>query len=247
MVIQVARSTGNCSTCANRVGNTYGFRATLFGQSNSESSPATLSVSRVEIGTSCPNGSSFPPKLVCDHRNPALVAHGSLMLVSWGFLLPCGIISAHFLRHRGPIWFKLHRAIQVTGLTLAIVGWSIALARLDVFFPGSIFPAVIHGAVGILIMCLGIMQPINAYFRPHIMEGDSEEKKTRRRRWEYLHKGSGYTALFLSLFVQIPLGLFLSQSITFLVLYFVFLFLLLVFVAGAKIDFRQKSSEANQL
>ena len=96
------------------------------------------------------------------------------MLLSWGFLLPSGVIAAHFLRHRGPVWFKIHRAVQVTGLVLATIGWAIALARFDVFGRGF-NPSSLHGGLGMTVMVLGLLQPINAFFRPH------PEPKTRAR------------------------------------------------------------------
>merc|ERR1711971_621083 len=56
---------------------------------------------------------------------------------------------------------------------------------------------VLHGTLGIIVMSIGLLQPVNAFFRPHKVEG--EEGCTKRRMWEYLHKGSGYTAVFLAM------------------------------------------------
>ena len=96
------------------------------------------------------------------------------MLLSWGFLLPAGVIAAHFLRHRKPLWFKIHRAVQMTGLVLATIGWVIALTQFEVFGQG-VNVSSLHGGLGMIVMVLGLLQPINAFFRPH------PEPKTRKR------------------------------------------------------------------
>jgi len=142
------------------------------------------------------------------------------MMLSWGFLLPSGVIIAHFMRHRKSpsdppqIWFKLHRIIQVSGLTLALIGVTIALARFKVFV-GAVSRANVHGTMGLITMSIGILQPINAWLRPHKMgihqDGPKKDEPIWkilekyevsgpvRRGWEILHKGGGYLAILLAL------------------------------------------------
>ena len=52
-------------------------------------------------------------------------------------------------------------------------------------------PAKAHGIMGVVVMTLGILQPINGFLRPH-------HGKPWRRAWELLHKGSGYVAVLLA-------------------------------------------------
>ena len=61
-----------------------------------------------------------------------------------------------------------------------------------------LFPkqAQAHGAMGLIVMILGLLQPLNAFFRPHNQPG--EEKSKHRQYWEYVHKGSGYFAIVLA-------------------------------------------------
>jgi len=120
-------------------------------------------------------------------------AHGVLMGVSWGFLLPIGVFIARFGRIKNPLWFKIHRAVQVTGLLLAIAGFVIAFLMVAT---GHLL-AVPHSFIGLIVMALGIQQPINAFFRPHVEKG--HEKKKSRIYWEYWHKYSGRVALVLGL------------------------------------------------
>lgn len=125
------------------------------------------------------------------------LAHGSLMLISWGFVLPLGVIIAKFLRHRDPLWFKLHRALQLSGLALALAGFIIALSNFNVFEPSYPAKNLAHGTMGVIIMTIGLLQPINAFFRPH-KDKNAVRQTGARRAWEMLHKGGGYLALMLT-------------------------------------------------
>jgi len=123
--------------------------------------------------------------------------HASLMMISWGFLLPSGTILAKFFKHRPDgLWFKLHRAIQSFGLLLAIIGWIIALMNFNVFLDVG-FRNYQHGICGMVVMILGILQPLNAIARPHLPK-DGEEKAFKRKAWEIVHRGSGWAAVLLA-------------------------------------------------
>ena len=50
----------------------------------------------------------------------------------------------------------------------------------------------IHGTMGVITMCITVLQPLNAVLRPHKAAG--EAKSTKRVAWEFLHKGSGAPA-----------------------------------------------------
>jgi len=124
--------------------------------------------------------------------------HASLMMVSWGFLLPSGTLLAKFYKHRPDgLWFKLHRGIQMFGLLLAVIGWSIALHNFSVFKDYG-FRNYQHGICGMVVMVLGLLQPLNALIRPHPPKDASEEKSTARLVWEIWHKSSGWMAVVLA-------------------------------------------------
>jgi len=131
------------------------------------------------------------------------LAHGTLMIIGWGLLLPSGTIIAKFFKHRpNGLWFKIHRGIQVLGLSLAFIAWVIALAQFNVF--GDIGATNYqHGICGMVVMILGILQPINAVFRPHAPttndDGVESSKTTARTTWEYWHKCSGWFAVLLAI------------------------------------------------
>ncbi len=71
---------------------------------------------------------------------------------------------AHTPQHKSPpLWFQAHRIIQSTGLILSIISFILAL---DMVPKGSHFTKV-HHKLGLAVMILGILQPMNALIRPH--------------------------------------------------------------------------------
>jgi len=194
-----------------------GFRATVIGQPTGSSSPQRLEVSNLLFNTSCavaaPGVPVATPAMTAEHHKcstlePFYKAHGSLMLLSWGFLLPAGVIVAKFLRHKDPLWYRVHRTLQPVGLLVAIAGWILALATFGhyVFDSHALTGMTTHGILGSIVMILGIQQPLNAVLRPHKERG--EERSMIRKVWELLHKGSGYVAVLLGI-VQIAGGIVL--------------------------------------
>ena len=125
--------------------------------------------------------------------------HGILMFLGWGVFLQLGAFIARYLRFKAPLWFHLHRIFQVLGLAIAIIGFILA------FFQTS-FPLFWHAAIGIIVMLIGIQQPINGIFRPHITPG--KKPTIKRLIWSYFHIYAGRIALLLAL-LNITLGFFL--------------------------------------
>ena len=135
--------------------------------------------------------------------------------------------------------------MQPAGLVVALVGFVIALTQFNVFSKGGRALGAIHGGVGITVMTLGLLQPVNAYFRPHVHAG--HEKSVNRKRWEFLHKNSGRTAVVLGV-VNAGIGMTLpggTVSTGFMVGYFV----VLAILAGEFVSFtrdRARSGEAHK-
>jgi len=202
--LALGRATGACRTCTDgyNSGQVKGFKATFRGtvKSLTGEPPLLLSVTEVlPFDTNCTTdlGVEETPALATCNIGQGDVGtlglmHGSFMITSWGFILPTGVIIANRMRHRDPTWFFWHRRFQYVGVTLALAGFIIALYEFNVFQAGSFPKSLAHGSLGIVTMSLGLMQPINAYFRPHKEKDGS--RSTARQYWEYLHKGSGYLA-----------------------------------------------------
>jgi hypothetical protein len=248
MIAAQARKTGSkvqgCTTCTNISVNAQkaGFRSTVFGTVVPNSgSPPKLQLTRVEAaGCGCPNGTYTPTNVNCDSgkSQPYMVAHGVLMLLGWGLMLPSGVISARLLKHRpNALWFRLHRILQPVGLVLAIVGWSIALYHFKVFEYGSPGLSWVHAVLGSFTMVLGLLQPINAFVRPHNVPNVYSSK---RQAWEILHKSSGYIAVSCGI-LNVALGttrtgIFITH---FMGAFLVALILLCSFGGGACYEMRQ--------
>ncbi|ESO97513.1 hypothetical protein LOTGIDRAFT_152604 [Lottia gigantea] len=151
-----------------------------------------------------------------------LTIHGIFMVTGWGVLLQWGAFIARYMKFKDPLWFHLHRGFQVVGLVLSICG--LAFAIVSVPFDHLKFP---HAIIGIIVMILGILQPINAAIRPH-KPSVGEEKSLRRKIWEFIHLNCGRTALVFAL-INISLGVLLSVTATHnLIIWFVYLAILVL-------------------
>ncbi|XP_046858933.1 protein GLUTELIN PRECURSOR ACCUMULATION 3-like isoform X2 [Xenia sp. Carnegie-2017] len=85
--------------------------------------------------------------------------HGIFMFIGWGALLQLGMFFARYFRHREPWWFKMHRIFQVSGLVVSSLG--LIFAIISVPFGHFTFA---HAIIGLLIMLIGLFQPLNAFF-----------------------------------------------------------------------------------
>jgi hypothetical protein len=137
-----------------------------------------------------------------------LKAHAVLMTLSWGILLPFGVLIAMTCRDVPPKgwWFKMHRVIQSTGLLVAIMAFIIVIQMVQKKNPDGHYtgPHEAHMVTGLVVMIIGILQPLNAFIRPHATPDrhDSSgrfvgagEKTMGRAMWEFVHKGLGRFAV----------------------------------------------------
>jgi len=198
---------GSCTTCTGTEGDEVrGPRATVYGIVGDTGSPPTISVTAVRPASELCNTTVYEPttrSCASGQLLPLFRAHGSLMLTSWGVLLPLGVMIALTGRHRDPLWFHLHRGCQCLGLVLALAGWILALSQFSVFSTGGTRTSFLHACLGCTVMSLGLLQPLNALLRPH--KDTDAPRSTMRFAWELLHKSFGYVAVVLSI-VTIVLG-----------------------------------------
>ena len=77
---------------------------------------------------------------------------------------------------------------------------------------------VAHKVIGLVVVLLGTLQPLNAQLRPHPPTGGwgsaKGGKPVGRVLWELAHKGSGHIAVFLGV-LNVILGLVATQSLGF--------------------------------
>ena len=144
---------------------------------------------------------------------PLVAWHARLMVLAWSVLIPLGVLVARFykvmprqhfpaqLDH--PFWWHAHRGLQYTGVLLSFV----ALAFIW-YKNATVATRSLHQWLGYALLVLGLLQIIGAQLRGSKggptdvakglpLRGDHFDMTRRRRIFECLHKGLGYTALLL--------------------------------------------------
>nr|GMC77051.1 cytochrome B561 and DOMON domain-containing protein At2g04850 [Ipomoea batatas] len=118
------------------------------------------------------------------------IVHGILNAISWGIMLPVGVVTARYLRHAqslGPTWFYAHAGIQLSNIVLGTIGFGIGL-RLGEHSPGRVYG--LHRKLGLATFCLGILQTMALLFRP-------KTTNKFRRYWKSYHHFVGYACVVL--------------------------------------------------
>merc|ERR1711862_539277 len=94
-----------------------------------------------------------------------------------------------------PIWFAGHRILQSVGVVLQLMGFFFAL-----LWKKAAHFKLPHEILGLVMVILGTLQPVNAQLRNLSFVGHPHPDGTRsplRKAWEVLHKGSGYIAVVM--------------------------------------------------
>ncbi|GJP46241.1 hypothetical protein CLOM_g5549 [Closterium sp. NIES-68] len=128
--------------------------------------------------------------------DPALFqVHGWLMWLSYGLLMPVGLITARHLQTVTPKWFAIHWGIQLLAVMLAFIGFFIAVGK----FGKEAATESLHARMGIAVFTFTLAQPLLGLLRPH--KGNKV-----RVAWYFLHwllgilaVGLGWYVLFLGL------------------------------------------------
>jgi hypothetical protein len=145
-------------------------------------------------------------------RRELWAAHGALMTIAWGILVPLAI-SCSLLRDLIPgpegLWFRLHQFLNSLAITFTIVGFAIAVYAINDQSEGEpehFDDSPKHKLIGLIIFILAVVQGLIAAFRPHLPKADKneenveqpKEKSTLRFIWEIKHRVVGFTLLGLS-------------------------------------------------
>lgn len=167
------------------------------------------------------------------------VAHGILMVLAFGLLMPSGTAFPLFLREQlvGKRWLHWHNGFQTSALLLATAGFIVALVMSPLHFRST------HSILGLVVLILSYLQGVFAWFRPHAPKStstvDAEPKTGRRKVWELLHKRLLALVLLGLPVVQVFTGVHHPAANTtklqplFVGLYFGLLALALFFLTGA--------------
>lgn len=168
---------------------------------------------------------SLPLSGTADHHvAPWAAWHGRLMVLAWAFLLPLGVMTARFFKvlpgqdwprrldHKA--WWHAHRALQYLGVVAMSVGIVLAWGHAA----GATALARWHAWTGWTLLAFGWLQVVGGWLRGSkggptdaVLRGDHYDMTLRRRCFERLHKGLGYTALALAM-ATIVLGLAVADA-----------------------------------
>lgn len=83
--------------------------------------------------------------------------HGIINAISWGILLPIGLLAARYLRHfnfADPAWFYIHAFCQITGYAGGTAGWILGLRLQKLANPIKYY----HRNLGIAVWALATLQ-----------------------------------------------------------------------------------------
>ncbi|KNC74683.1 hypothetical protein SARC_12776 [Sphaeroforma arctica JP610] len=130
----------------------------------------------------------------------ALYAHGIMMVSAWMVFIPLAIFSSAFRplfatlgSKYGIWWFHSHRILNTLGLLLSTIAFGLAF----LLVPAGLDFTEPHHIIGLTVMIVAWLQPLNAFIRPHVPEA-GESKPLLRIVWECAHKGLGYLVLILA-------------------------------------------------
>eukprot|EP01064_Diplonema_japonicum_P028918 TRINITY_DN454_c1_g1_i1.p1 TRINITY_DN454_c1_g1~~TRINITY_DN454_c1_g1_i1.p1 ORF type:complete len:547 (+),score=114.30 TRINITY_DN454_c1_g1_i1:45-1685(+) len=126
------------------------------------------------------------------------ILHGVFMFLAWGVCCNFGVLIGRYWKAGDPKWFQAHRALMSIGLLLAIIGFGLIIPSVQ-----SKHFMFAHGGIGLAVMIVGLLQPLNAFVRPH-----KAPASTLRTVWELVHKNAGRLALLLAN-INIILGMLL--------------------------------------
>ncbi|KMZ61406.1 Auxin induced-like protein [Zostera marina] len=118
--------------------------------------------------------------------------HGVINALSWGVLMPIGVIMARYLRvfkAADPAWFYLHMTIQTSAYIIGVAGFSTGI-QLGNDSEG--IEQTEHRILGIALFCCATLQVFALLLRP------SKDHKYRRF-WNFYHHSIGYSVIVLSI------------------------------------------------
>ena len=128
--------------------------------------------------------------------------HAALMILSFGIFIPGGAVVAIFFKKSNPDGSatRLHKTLQSTGIICGIMGVVTAF----LYVPAGNHLTKPHHILGITTITLALLQPLNAFFRPHASEG--------RVAWKWVHRLGGSGTLICGI-VNIFLGIAIFPTV----------------------------------
>jgi hypothetical protein len=142
-----------------------------------------------------------------DGNEAAKNAHMWLSAISWGMLIPAGVVTARSFRThglhnapsmapgaRGPraaAWFQVHRALQTLGVAGALAGLATGFVASGGWATDET-PVQIHRDLGMAVTVLGVLQVTALAWRP-------AHGGRARAFWTPAHKLLGYAVMIMAI------------------------------------------------
>lgn len=117
--------------------------------------------------------------------------HGVLNALSWGVMMPIGVMSARYLKvfkSNNPAWFYIHVSCQTLAYVIGVAGWATGVKLGE-----SDWNSGTHAHIGLTLFILGTLQVFALLLRP-------KPDHKYRLYWNIYHHATGYTVIALSIF-----------------------------------------------
>jgi len=189
------------------------------------------------------------------YNKKAFIIHSVLAVFAWGLCAPFAVSTALFRRLAPTWWIYLHVLANVACFFFTLIAFIVAVVAVG-HHPNTTHFSHSHHYVGLIIMLFVTIQVMNGFMRPPVekvtvYQGEEDGMyRSPREVWHAVHKYSGTTLLFLSVY-QVSTGLTLFSELfgtkSILPLYWttVFLFLISVLVVKLSMICDLRSQDSN--
>jgi len=165
---------------------------------------------------------------------PRVSWHGRLMVLAWGVAVPVAVLLARFFkvtpRQRWPeeldntFWWHGHRFLSYVAVTLTVIAAALIMGHDNDRGPTR----TLHAWAGWMVLSLAAVQIVSAHLRgtkggptaPRLsangeildLRGDHYDMTPHRRRFEWIHKTAGMTAVVMALAAMLT-GLWTADAL----------------------------------
>ena len=153
----------------------------------------------------------LPEYAIVSDKQIKFEVHGILMLIAWGLFAPLGLVVARYGKPAAApaalkasatdaappapappaTWFVVHRACMYSAVVITLVASIISLSTVEEHVNDA------HKKIGVILTSVMLIQPVNAYFRPHKPKA-GEPPSSARVAWEWGHRWLGRALVGLS-------------------------------------------------
>ncbi|KAI3429585.1 hypothetical protein D9Q98_005671 [Chlorella vulgaris] len=119
-------------------------------------------------------------------------AHSWLAAIGWGVLIPAGIVMARSFKEADPLWFHLHRGMQVLGFVMGTISVGLGFLAVHGKWAAESPQHAVHRNLGVACTVLGFTQFSALVLRPNL-------NHKYRFAWRLWHVWVGRSAAVLAI------------------------------------------------